>query len=51
MWRRSQPAAYRRLTFVPTILAQPVIETILTHLGLQASAPALVPAQIPLQAA
>ena len=43
--RRSRPAACRRLNIITTILEAPVIEKILTHLGLQARAPPRAPAR------
>jgi hypothetical protein len=43
--RRSRLAACRQLNIIAAILEQPVIEKILTHLGLQARAPPRAPAR------
>jgi hypothetical protein len=43
--RRSRLAACRRLNIIAAILEQPVVEKILTHLGLQARAPPRAPAR------
>jgi hypothetical protein len=36
---RSRPAVYRRLNFVCSIHVEPVMETILTHLGVEPRLP------------